>query len=148
MFFFLSIFVVLILIYSLIFFTKKLYSFFLAYVICCCFLVVIRDLKERGRDLPSVLNQYSQFVKPAFEEFCLPTKKYADVIIPRGAENEVAINLIVQVSQFPAKFYDKNDRNESSVKSDSSRMPYNDAVALIVAIDFSDSLMEQGMLAS
>jgi len=57
---------------------------------------VIRDLKERGRELPSVIHQYTLFVKPAFEEFCLPTKKYADVIIPRGAENEVAINLIVQ----------------------------------------------------
>jgi uridine kinase len=35
-------------------------------------------------------------VKPAFEEFCLPTKKYADIIIPRGADNDVAIGLIVQ----------------------------------------------------
>ena len=35
-------------------------------------------------------------VKPAFEEFCIPTKKYADVIIPRGAENTVAIDLIRQ----------------------------------------------------
>jgi uridine kinase len=40
--------------------------------------------------------QYTTLVKPAFEEFCLPTKKYADVIIPRGAENTVAINLIKQ----------------------------------------------------
>jgi hypothetical protein len=35
-------------------------------------------------------------VKPAFEEFCIPTKKFADVIVPRGADNTVAINLIVQ----------------------------------------------------
>ena len=35
-------------------------------------------------------------MKPAFEEFTLPTKKYADVLIPRGSENHVAINLIVQ----------------------------------------------------
>ena len=35
-------------------------------------------------------------MKPAFEEFCIPTKKYADVIIPRGAENTVAIDLIRQ----------------------------------------------------
>ncbi len=35
-------------------------------------------------------------VKPAFEEFCIPTKKFADVIVPRGAENKVAIDLIVQ----------------------------------------------------
>ncbi|XP_028832489.1 uridine-cytidine kinase 2-B-like isoform X2 [Denticeps clupeoides] len=57
---------------------------------------VLRDIGERGRDLEQVLTQYITFVKPAFEEFCLPTKKYADVIIPRGADNMVAINLIVQ----------------------------------------------------
>ncbi|KAM6962648.1 uridine-cytidine kinase 2-A [Aplochiton taeniatus] len=57
---------------------------------------VLRDIRERGRDLEQVLAQYITFVKPAFEEFCLPTKKYADVIIPRGADNLVAINLIVQ----------------------------------------------------
>lgn len=57
---------------------------------------VLRDISERGRDLESILVQYITFVKPAFEEFCLPTKKYADVIIPRGADNLVAINLIVQ----------------------------------------------------
>ncbi|CAK8674240.1 uridine-cytidine kinase 2-B-like isoform X2 [Clavelina lepadiformis] len=57
---------------------------------------VLRDITERGRTLESVLQQYTSFVKPAFEEFGLPTKKYADVVIPRGAENTVAINLIVQ----------------------------------------------------
>lgn len=49
---------------------------------------VVRDVRERGRPLEMVLNQYDLFVKPAFEEFCLPTKKYADMIIPRGADNE------------------------------------------------------------
>ncbi|XP_042320514.1 uridine-cytidine kinase 2 isoform X3 [Sceloporus undulatus] len=57
---------------------------------------VLRDISERGRDLEQILSQYITFVKPAFEEFCLPTKKYADVIIPRGVDNLVAINLIVQ----------------------------------------------------
>ncbi|XP_011856986.1 PREDICTED: uridine-cytidine kinase 1 [Mandrillus leucophaeus] len=56
---------------------------------------VLRDVR-RGRDLEQILTQYTTFVKPAFEEFCLPTKKYADVIIPRGVDNMVAINLIVQ----------------------------------------------------
>lgn len=55
-----------------------------------------RDTVERGRDIQSVLNQYSEFVKPGFEEFILPSKKYADVIIPRGSDNHVAIDLIVQ----------------------------------------------------
>jgi len=57
---------------------------------------VLRDIEERGRELEHVLHQYTTLVKPAFEEFCIPTKKYADVIIPRGAENHVAINLIKQ----------------------------------------------------
>merc|ERR1712045_921494 len=57
---------------------------------------VMRDIEDRGRDLEHVLHQYTTLVKPAFEEFCIPTKKYADVIIPRGAENVVAIDLIKQ----------------------------------------------------
>lgn len=40
--------------------------------------------------------QYARFVKPSFEEFILPSKKYADIIIPRGGDNDVAIDLIVQ----------------------------------------------------
>jgi hypothetical protein len=44
----------------------------------------------------SFFPQFSKFVKPAFEDFILPTKKYADVIIPRGGDNDVAIDLIVQ----------------------------------------------------
>ncbi|KAK8619051.1 hypothetical protein V6N13_133020 [Hibiscus sabdariffa] len=55
-----------------------------------------QDTVERGRDVSSVLEQYAKFVKPAFDDFVLPSKKYADVIIPRGGENHVAIDLIVQ----------------------------------------------------
>ncbi|TKW29889.1 hypothetical protein SEVIR_3G424700v4 [Setaria viridis] len=55
-----------------------------------------RDTIEKGRDIKTVLDQYSKFVKPAFEDFILPTKKYADIIIPRGGDNDVAIDLIVQ----------------------------------------------------
>lgn len=57
---------------------------------------VLRDISERGRDLVQILSQYITFVKPALEEFCLPTKKYADVLIPRCVHNLVAINLIMQ----------------------------------------------------
>ncbi|KAJ6376800.1 hypothetical protein OIU76_025868 [Salix suchowensis] len=55
-----------------------------------------RDTVEKGRDISTVLDQYSKFVKPAFDDFILPTKKYADIIIPRGGDNHVAIDLIVQ----------------------------------------------------
>ncbi|PNY09626.1 uridine kinase-like protein 2 chloroplastic-like [Trifolium pratense] len=51
-----------------------------------------RDTVDRGRDVHS----YAKFVKPAFDDFILPTKKYADIIIPRGGDNHVAIDLIVQ----------------------------------------------------
>lgn len=57
---------------------------------------VMRDINTRGRTLESVLNQYEKFVKPAFDNFILPTKKYADVIIPRGVSNTVAIEVIVE----------------------------------------------------
>ncbi|KAH0997790.1 hypothetical protein GBA52_021654 [Prunus armeniaca] len=55
-----------------------------------------RDTVEKGRDIGTVLDQYSNFVKPAFDDFILPTKKYADIIIPRGGDNHIAVDLIVQ----------------------------------------------------
>ncbi|GAB4847901.1 hypothetical protein Ancab_026961 [Ancistrocladus abbreviatus] len=55
-----------------------------------------RDTVERGRNIQNVLDQYAKFVKPSFEEFVLPSKKYADIVIPRGGDNNVAIDLIVQ----------------------------------------------------
>ncbi|KAK7099770.1 uridine-cytidine kinase-like 1 [Littorina saxatilis] len=54
-----------------------------------------RDITERGRDLEGVLKQYSTFVKPSFEHYIEPTMTAADIIVPRGGENDVAINLIV-----------------------------------------------------
>jgi len=72
---------------------------------------VMRDMREMGRDLDQILYQYINFVKPAFEEFCLPTKKYADVIIPRGADNVVAIDLIVQHIQDLLKPTQERHRN-------------------------------------
>ncbi|KAF0974452.1 hypothetical protein FDP41_006484 [Naegleria fowleri] len=55
-----------------------------------------RDTKERGRDLEGILLQYERFVKPSFDDYIMPTKKYADIIIPRGGANTVAIDLLVQ----------------------------------------------------
>jgi len=57
---------------------------------------VRRDTKERGRDLEGILLQYERFVKPSFDDYIMPTKKYADIIIPRGGANTVAIDLLVQ----------------------------------------------------
>ena len=58
---------------------------------------VIRDSEERyNKKLDQILQSYIKFVKPCFEEFILPCKKYADVVIPRGETNVVAIDLLAQ----------------------------------------------------
>ncbi|CAM2829157.1 uridine kinase [Dolosigranulum pigrum] len=54
-----------------------------------------RDMTERGRSLDSIIDQYLGVVKKMHEQFIEPTKKYADVIIPEGAHNTVAIDLMV-----------------------------------------------------
>uniref|UniRef100_A0A914RET0 Phosphoribulokinase/uridine kinase domain-containing protein n=1 Tax=Parascaris equorum TaxID=6256 RepID=A0A914RET0_PAREQ len=55
-----------------------------------------RDTEERGRKVEGILEQYLRFVKPAFDTFIAPGMKCADIIVPRGGENEVAIDLIVK----------------------------------------------------
>lgn len=55
-----------------------------------------RDIRERGRTVDAVLDQYTRTVKPSFDDYIAPTKRYADIIIPRGGDNYVAINLLVQ----------------------------------------------------
>ena len=54
-----------------------------------------RDIQERGRSLESVLEQCEKTVIPSYDQFIEPTKKYADLIIPRGKSNHIAINLMV-----------------------------------------------------
>src|SRR5699024_2951494 len=55
---------------------------------------MLRDIKERERTLDSVVHQYLQDVRPAHLQFVEPTKRYADIIIPEGGENHVAIDLL------------------------------------------------------
>lgn len=54
-----------------------------------------RDMKERGRSLDSIINQYLSVVRKMHHQFIEPSKKYADVIIPEGGHNEVAIDLVI-----------------------------------------------------
>ncbi|GIO21838.1 uridine kinase [Oceanobacillus sp. J11TS1] len=53
-----------------------------------------RDIKERGRTLESVIDQYMQVVRPAHLQFIEPSKRYADLIIPEGGENHVAVDIM------------------------------------------------------
>jgi uridine kinase len=54
-----------------------------------------RDMAKRGRPLPEILDQYLSTVQPMHLEFVEPSKRYADVIVPRGGKNSVAIEMIV-----------------------------------------------------
>ncbi|MDU1442446.1 uridine kinase [Clostridium cochlearium] len=56
---------------------------------------LVRDIKERGRTLDSVINQYLNVVRPMHMQFIEPSKRYADIIIPEGGHNKVAIDIIV-----------------------------------------------------
>ena len=55
---------------------------------------LVRDVRERGRTLESVVNQYTTTVREMHNQFIEPSKRYADIIIPEGGKNEVAIDLL------------------------------------------------------
>lgn len=54
-----------------------------------------RDISERGRSVENVMEQYQKFVRPMHLEFVQPSKRYADVIIPRGGKNKVALDMVL-----------------------------------------------------
>lgn len=54
-----------------------------------------RDIMDRGRDLEGVMRQYELYVRPMHLEFVEPSKRYADIIIPRGGENQVALEMVI-----------------------------------------------------
>lgn len=57
---------------------------------------LLRDVEDRGRSLNSVISQYCTTVKPMHEQFVEPSKKYADIIVPEGGYNVVALNMIIE----------------------------------------------------
>ena len=57
--------------------------------------VISRDIVERGRSVNKVLERYEKTVKPMHLQFIEPTKRYADIIIPQGGHNTVAINMLI-----------------------------------------------------
>jgi uridine kinase len=59
--------------------------------------VILRDINERGRSVIQVLERYEKTVKPMHLQFIEPTKRYADIIIPHGGNNEVGIDLLTSI---------------------------------------------------
>lgn len=60
----------------------------------CLIRRLVRDVQERGRTMDSVLKQYQTTVRPMFLQFIEPSKQYADVIVPRGGRNRIAIDML------------------------------------------------------
>eukprot|EP01134_Creolimax_fragrantissima_P007545 CFRG7545T1 len=82
-----------------------------------------RDIAERDRDLVGVLDQYARFVKPSFDEYIYPTMKYADVVVPRGADNLVALDLIVKHVKRQLKNQGQNFRDQLISAHQGEKMP-------------------------
>ena len=62
---------------------------------------IVRDVEERGRSLGNILEQYFTTDKPMHEQFVEPSKKFADIIVPQGGENTVALNMVFeQINSF------------------------------------------------
>ncbi len=59
--------------------------------------VIFRDIVERGRSINKVLERYEKTVKPMHLQFIEPTKRYADIIVPQGGENAVAISILTSI---------------------------------------------------
>jgi len=57
---------------------------------------IVRDINERERTLESVIDQYLTTVKPMHEQFVEPSKRYADIIIPEGGHNLVALDMVLE----------------------------------------------------
>ena len=57
---------------------------------------IVRDTRDRGRDLESIVNQYLTTVKPMHERFVEPSKRNADIIVPEGGHNQVALDMIME----------------------------------------------------
>jgi uridine kinase len=70
--------------------------------------IIYRDISERGRDLLTSIERYHKFVKPGFEEFVAPTRKYADIIIPTGAHNMPVNQIITEYLKMQLKKIEDN----------------------------------------
>lgn len=80
---------------------------------------ILRDISERGRDVNEVLRRYTKFVKPDYENFVKPQMKYVDLIIPGGANNEIALIFVVDhlIHKLKREKNIKNEITSNAVKS-------------------------------
>ncbi|MBQ9310170.1 MAG: uridine kinase [Bacteroidales bacterium] len=72
--------------------------------------VMARDIRERGKNVEWVIERYSRTVKPMYLQFIEPSKRYADIIIPQGGHNKVAINMIMNTVEKALRNARRNDQ--------------------------------------
>ncbi|KAH8688117.1 uridine kinase family-domain-containing protein [Ilyonectria robusta] len=94
---------------------------------------IVRDVRERGRDIEGVIKQWFGFVKPNFEKFVEPQRKVADLIVPRGIENRVALDMMVQFIE--KKLFEKSRHHRealSQLEATCKESPLSDRVVVLV----------------
>ncbi|RMJ10150.1 hypothetical protein BHE90_011408 [Fusarium euwallaceae] len=93
---------------------------------------IVRDVRERGRDIEGIIKQWFGFVKPNFEKFVEPQRKVADLIVPRGIENRVALDMMVQFVE--KKLFEKSRHHRealSRLEAASKDSPLSDRVVVL-----------------
>ncbi|KAK9419318.1 putative Uridine kinase [Seiridium unicorne] len=76
---------------------------------------IVRDVRDRGRDVEGCIKQWFRFVKPNFEKFVQPQRIVADIIVPRGVENRVAMSMVTQYIE--RKLLEKSTHHRAALKS-------------------------------
>ena len=77
--------------------------------------IILRDIHERNRTYEQALSHYADWVKPMHEQFIEPTKRYADIIVPQGGENEKAIGIISShLHRYMQKAKEEKGKNKNS----------------------------------
>jgi uridine kinase len=75
---------------------------------------VLRDVRERGRDIDGIIKQWFQFVKPSYKQYVEPQRSVSDIIIPRGIENTTAIDMVVKHIQ--RKLQEKSEKHSAELQ--------------------------------
>ncbi|KAJ6149776.1 hypothetical protein N7471_000975 [Penicillium samsonianum] len=75
---------------------------------------ILRDVRERGRDIEGIIKQWFEFVKPSYTRFVEPQRPISDIIIPRGIENTTAIDMVVKHIQ--RKLQEKSDNHTEALR--------------------------------
>ncbi|KAI5457163.1 uridine kinase family-domain-containing protein [Mariannaea sp. PMI_226] len=93
---------------------------------------IVRDVRERGRDIEGIIKQWFAFVKPNFEKYVEPQRKVADLIVPRGIENRVALDMMVQFIE--KKLFEKSRHHRealSLLEAACKEEPLSDRVVIL-----------------